>query len=96
MAAADKVKIPIDDSFTETVCNYGVGFIKLQYRVGDTPVAGTGTFARLGKISGIITAGHVITNLPRSKVGLVRFPRVQPGFQRFELDMTLTDEIVTY
>jgi hypothetical protein len=38
MVAAGEVKIPIDDSFTDTVCNYGAGFIKLQYRVGTAPV----------------------------------------------------------
>jgi hypothetical protein len=96
MAGVGEVKIPIDGSFTDTVCNYGAGFIKLQYRVGTTPVAGTGTFVRLGKVSGIITAGHVIVNLPRPTVGLVRFPRVQPGFQRFELDMGNTEEAVTW
>jgi hypothetical protein len=96
MPAAGEVKIPIDESFTEKVCNYGAGFIKLQYKVGHTPAAGTGTFVRLGKVSGIITAGHVIVNLPRDKVGLVRFPRVQSGFQRFDLDMQKTEEIIIW
>lgn len=96
MTAGGEVKILIDDSLTEKVCNYGVGFIKLQYKAGDTPIAGTGTFVRLGNVSGIATAGHVIVGLPRDKVGLVRFPRVQPGFQRFELDMQKTDEIIMW
>jgi histidyl-tRNA synthetase len=94
--AASEVTITIDDSHVGAVCDFGVGFLKLKYRKGDLPVIGTGTFARLGTISGIITAGHVIERLPRDKVGLVRFPRASPAPQRFELDMTKTDEIVTW
>ena len=94
--AASEITIAIDDSHTGAVCDFGVGFLKLKYRKGDLPVVGTGTFARLGKISGIITAGHVIECLPRDKVGLVRFPRANAAPQRFELDMAKTDEIVTW
>jgi histidyl-tRNA synthetase len=95
-SAACEVTIAIDDSHVGAVCDFGVGFLKLKYRKGDLPVIGTGTFARLGKISGIITAGHVIESLPRDKVGLARFPRVNPAHQRFELDMAKTDAIVTW
>jgi histidyl-tRNA synthetase len=94
--AASEITIAIDDSHVGAVCDFGVGFLKLKYRKGDLPVIGTGTFARLGKISGIITAGHVIERLPRDKIGLVRFPRANPAPQRFELDMAKTDEIVTW
>jgi hypothetical protein len=96
MAEIREVKIKIDDSFTDTVCNYGVGFLKFGNNAQDATPAGTGTFARLGKVSGIITGGHVIKNLPKAQVGLVRFPSIEPALQNFKLNIEHTDSIVTW
>jgi hypothetical protein len=96
MTAPRAVEIKIDDSFTGPVCDFGVGFLKFENDGREATPAGTGTFARLGKTSGIITAGHVIKHLPRGKVGLVRFPSIQPALQNFRLDMEHTDQIVTW
>jgi len=90
-----KIKIKIDDAFATDVCNFGVGFLKLENDQEATP-AGTGTFARLGNIAGILTAGHVIEHLPKAKVGLVRFPSVAPTLQNFRLDMRHTGRIVLW
>jgi hypothetical protein len=80
VAAQREVKIQIDDSFTAKACNFAVGFLKFEDDGREATPAGTGTFARVGQTSGIITAGHVLKNLPDQKeVGLVRFPTIEPA-----------------
>jgi hypothetical protein len=96
MAENRKVDIKVDDSFTGPVCDLGVGFLKVSEDNRDASPIGTGTFARLGKTSGIITAGHVLDALPEGNVGLVRFPSVEPALQNFRLDLDHTDRIVDW
>ncbi len=99
MAEAKEVKIEIDDSFTSSVCDYSVGFLKFR-RAEKQEIAepaGTGTFVKLGGIYGVLTAGHVLNQLdPQNTVGLVRFPSVQPPIQNRRLDLQLTDRIVLW
>jgi hypothetical protein len=90
------VSIKLDDSFTGTVCDLGVGFLKISEDNRDASPIGTGTFARLGKTTGIITAGHVLESLPNGKIGLVRFPSVEPALQNFRLDLVHTDRIIDW
>ena len=99
MAANHEMIIPIDDFFTQPVCNYSVGFLRFK-RDGKTETAapaGTGTFAKLGKVYGILTAGHVLQPMGINEVvGLVRFPGVQPPLQNFRLNLSHTERIVMW
>jgi hypothetical protein len=99
MINGKEVKISIDDSFTGPVCDYSVGFLKF-HRQGNDEVgvpAGTGTFVKLGRVYGILTAGHVLKELATNEtVGLVRFPSVQPPIQNARLELQHTDRIVDW
>jgi hypothetical protein len=96
MASDQEVNIKIDDSFTQSVCDYSVGFLTFK-RSGNKEIAepaGTGTFVKLGKVHGILTAGHVLQPMgSKEVVGLVRFPSVQPALQNFKLNLDHTELI---
>jgi threonyl-tRNA synthetase len=81
------IQINITNELLDRVCNFGVGFLKFENNGQNATSAGTGTFVKLGKVKGIITAGHVVAHLPKAKVGLVRFPSVEPALQNFKLDV---------
>jgi hypothetical protein len=94
-----EVTIKLDDSYTGSVCDYSVGFLKIRKdeRREIAVPAGTGTFVKFGGIYGILTAGHVLAGLdPQSTVGLVRFPSVQPPIQNRRLNLQLTERIVLW
>jgi hypothetical protein len=99
MPQANEVTIKLDDSFTGPVCDYSVGFLKFR-RDDNREIAepaGTGTFVKLGRVYGILTAAHVLKELnPKSTVGLVRFPSVQPPIQNRRLNLLHTDRIVEW
>jgi hypothetical protein len=94
-----EVTIRIDDSFTGPVCDYSVGFLKFR-RQGKLEVAdpmGTGTFVKLGKLYGILTAGHVLQGFgPEEIVGLVRFPSIQPALQNRRLNLGHTKRVLDW
>jgi hypothetical protein len=99
MPDAKEVAIKLDDSFTGPVCDYSVGFLKI--RRGDNreiaEPAGTGTFVKLGRVYGILTAAHVLKALePENSVGLVRFPSVEPPIQNRRLNLQHTDRIIEW
>jgi hypothetical protein len=99
MTEKKEVAIKLDDSFTASVCDYSVGFLK--FRKGEkqeiAEPAGTGTFVKLGRVYGILTAGHVLKELnEKSTVGLVRFPSVQPPIQNRRLDLAHTERLVDW
>jgi hypothetical protein len=99
MNANEQVTIKIDDSFTGPVCDYGVGFLKFS-REGKREVAepmGTGTFVKLGKLYGILTAGHVLAKLGTDEtVGLVRFPSILPALQNRRLNLGHTRRVTDW
>jgi hypothetical protein len=85
----EKVEIKIDDALSNQLTNSAVGFLKFSDNGQEADVAGSGTFVQLGKIKGILTAGHVIDNLPTSgEVGLVR---PKSALQNMRVDMSHTD-----
>jgi hypothetical protein len=74
-----------------------VGFLIFQNNGQEAVCAGTGTLCRAGAIYGILTAGHVAENLPRSgQVGLIRFPNIQPYIQNLKIDVEHTNRIVIW
>ena len=69
----NKVEIKIDDALSDQINNSAVGFLKFRDKGQEADVAGSGTFVQLGQIKGVLTAGHVIGNLPETgQVGLGR------------------------
>lgn len=94
-----EVTIKLDDSFTGPVCDYSVGFLKfrVERKVEFAEPMGTGTFVKLGKVYGILTAGHVLAKFGlQETVGLVRFPSIQPSLQNFRLNLDHTKRIVEW
>ena len=99
MSVNQEVTIKIDDFFTGPVCDYSVGFLKFG-RDGKNEVAepmGTGTFVKLGKLYGILTAGHVLEKLGVDEtVGLVRFPSIRPALQNRRLNLGHTKRVTDW
>lgn len=99
MTEMKEVTITLDDSFTGSVCDYSVGFLKFtaieKQEVAEP--AGTGTFVKLGGIYGVLTAAHVVKELdPQSTVGLVRFPSVEPPIQNRRLNLQHTERVINW
>jgi hypothetical protein len=85
----EKVGIKIDDALSNQLINSAVGFLKFRDNGQEADVAGSGTFIQLGKIKGILTAGHrqVGSAMIRSRshgraaagwIGLLRFFSPRP------------------
>jgi hypothetical protein len=75
---------------------YTVGFLILSRRDGieDAHPAGSGSLVAVGSTRGILTAAHVLTNLPdRGPVGLVRFPRNACMTQKQTIDMSFSEKL---
>jgi hypothetical protein len=99
LSVQQQVTIKIDDSFTGPVCDYSIGFLKFRCE-GKIEVAdpkGTGTFVKLGKLYGILTAGHVLKEFSEQEtVGLVRFPSVTPALQNRRLNLGHTKRVIDW
>ncbi|WP_316168830.1 MULTISPECIES: hypothetical protein [unclassified Bradyrhizobium] len=99
MNVQQEVTIKIDDSFTGPVCDYSVGFLKFRYegKIEAADPKGTGTFVKLGKLYGILTAGHVLKEFGEQEtVGLVRFPSVTPALQNRRLSLGHTKRVIDW
>jgi hypothetical protein len=92
-----EITIQLDDSTSDKISYSSVGFLKFENNNRDATPAGTGVFARLGKVSGIITAGHVLEYLPQvGRIGLVRFPGTDSQLQNYRIEMLYTDRTVQW
>ena len=82
---------PILEKVSAEIADFTVGFATLKNRGGaqDVDPAGSGSLVSVDSVSGILTAAHVLANLPdHGEVGLVRFPKTQAGAaQRLTIDM---------
>ena len=99
MMVANEITIKLDDSFTAQVCDYSVGFLRfgMDGRFEIAEPVGTGTFVKLGRVYGIMTAAHVLTSLDfKSMIGLVRFPSVNPALQNRRLNLQYTENILDW
>src|SRR3984893_4795099 len=56
------IQIMISDSLFDNVCSFGAGFLRFEKDEQDATPAGTGTFVKLGKVHGILTAAHVVAH----------------------------------
>jgi hypothetical protein len=69
-----EITIQLDDSTSDKISYSSVGFLKFENNNRDATPAGSGVFARLGKVSGIITAGHVFIYREWDELGSFAFP----------------------
>jgi hypothetical protein len=87
---------PLLDAALHKVGDFLIGFAKLTNRDGmmDAEPAGSGTLVKIGSVHGVLTAAHVLTNLPEEgEVGIVLFPTVQPTLQKQTIDMGLAEKV---
>ena len=95
-----KKQISVPDTFLEGVANeladYAVGFIKLQETDAqeDAQVAGSGTLVEIDGTYAILTADHVLENLPTSgEVGLILPTRFKPQLHRYTVNMEFAQKL---
>jgi hypothetical protein len=74
-----------------TLSHYAVGFgrfIKDANRADDVVAAGSGSLVTIGRVHGILTARHVLTNIERDEmVAVVRFPNRLELLQRQTINL---------
>jgi len=79
------------------IANFSVGLATLSVRdaVDDAVPAGSGTLVTVGTIVGILTAAHVVKNLPnRGQVALIGFRGNPTLIQKQTIDMALAEKLV--
>lgn len=79
------------------IADFTVGLLKISVseNVEDAIPAGSGALVTVGSIHGILTAAHVLVELPeKGRVGLVRFPMRQPIALRQTIDMDYAEKLV--
>ncbi|MET4247227.1 hypothetical protein [Bradyrhizobium sp. LA6.7] len=77
------------------LADFSIGFAKLSTVAGREHVhpAGSGALVSVGSVHGILTAAHVLEELPESgEVGLIRFMR-EPKIQTQTIEMSLTERL---
>jgi hypothetical protein len=98
MTVAATEALPLVKAVSAEIADFTVGFaaINTHGRTQDANVAGSGAFVTVGSVKGILTAAHVLTNLPaEGHVGLVRFPRMPPTFaERQTIDLAKTERLM--
>lgn len=94
----EEVRFPSDETqqrlasdFAIAVRSMSIGFIKLSVHNGieDGTPAGTGTLVRFGEVYGILTAAHVLSELPTGgAIGIVTF---RNKVERTKINMAQTE-----
>jgi hypothetical protein len=77
------------------IAPFSIGFVKLDVIRGEQHAipAGSGALVTVGSIHGILTAAHVLEELPdHGEVGLIRFTN-NPTIQRQTIDMSLAEKL---
>lgn len=85
------------DRISRDIADFTVGFVGLSTEGSneDAHAAGSGTLIAVGSIKGILTAAHVLDNLPDTgEVGLLSFPRVQARAYRQTIDMSAAEKLL--
>ena len=80
-----------------SIANFSIGLAELcvQGNVEDALPAGSGTLVTIGAVAGILTAAHVVANLPdRGEIALIRFPGRPGELQKQTIDMTLAEKLI--
>lgn len=79
------------------IANFSVGLAKLVVRgnAEDAVATGSGTLVTVGNVAGILTAAHVVKNLPDAgDAALTRFPGKPSLLQKQTIDMALAEKLV--
>src|SRR4051794_35410249 len=82
---------------SDAMAAYTIGFAKLEVheRIEDAIGAGSGTLVSVGKVRGILTAAHVLTNLPdQGDVGIVEYRGQTIHYRKRTIEMANTTKIV--
>ena len=85
------------EQISKDISYFTIGFatLSVQGNVEDAVCAGSGTLVTVGSMHGILTAAHVLDNLPtRGQVGLVTHADDPSRFQKQTITMEHTDSIV--
>lgn len=73
------------EQISKETAYYTMGFVQLtrDRNIEEATSAGSGTFVRIGSLHGVLTAAHVLENLPTSgTVGVVLQAQTPQEFQR--------------
>jgi hypothetical protein len=84
-------------SFAEEIAPYTVGFLKRNSvdQPQSLDCVGSGVLVSVGQVYGILTAGHVLANLPSfGQISLITFPQTKNKLQNFSLEMSFTERLV--
>ena len=88
--------LPVLEEVSAYVADFTVGFaiVRTYDGIQDAYPAGSGSLVTVGSVHGILTAAHVLKELPdKGEVGLVRFPRVQRFAEKLTIDMEHVDKL---
>lgn len=90
--------VELDASVTSSqVAWYTIGFgiVSEHDNVEDVVSAGSGSLVTTGSVSGILTAAHVLTNLPdKGEVAIVLYHDLSSQFQRQKIEMEHAVKII--
>jgi hypothetical protein len=81
---------------SDAMAAYTIGFAKLEVRdsVEDAVGAGSGTLVSAGRVRGILTAAHVLANLPdNGEVGIVEYRGQTLHYRKRTIEMANTTKI---
>lgn len=84
-------------TFSDHITNYAIGFVKLidEGGVEDAVCAGSGTLVKLGKVHGILTAAHVLEDLPsQGRVGLAKFFGSEVHYRKQTIEMDYSKKLI--
>src|SRR5436190_14729573 len=85
------------EQISKDVSYFTIGFATLSVKgnVEDAVCAGSGTLVTVGSLHGILTAAHVLDNLPaKGQVGLVTHADDPSRFQKQSITMEHTDSVL--
>jgi hypothetical protein len=80
-----------------SIANFTVSLLKLHVRdnAEDATAAGSGTLVTIDNVAGILTAAHVIRNLPdQGEIALVRFQGKPAQLQKQTIDTGMAEKLV--
>ena len=87
---------PVLEKVSAGIADFIVGFalIRVHDGLADADPAGSGTLVTVGSVDGILTAAHVLRNLPdHGEVGIVRFNRTSRFAQKLTIDMEQAEKL---
>lgn len=89
--------VPALEKMRSELSYFTVGFAKFTRHSGkdDAQSAGSGTLVSLGQSFGILTAAHVLKNLPdEGQVGLVRYSSRPEFAEQMKLEMSYSEKLI--